>query len=101
MLIGLMMAGAGCLSLEQAAPQATALVAAGSPVPGELVRGRELYITACAKCHAVEPVLDYPREQWLATILPEMNKLTKLTPGDAAAVQAYVLAVHAGAATRN
>lgn len=96
LLLGAVLAGAGCLSLEQAAPLPATLVAPGTPVPAGLARGRELYVTACAKCHAPEPVLAYPREKWLASILPEMNKMTKLSPADADAVQAYVLAVHAG-----
>ena len=97
LLCAVVLAGAGCLTLEESAPPAAALVPAGSPVPAPLARGRELYVTACAKCHSAEPVLDYPVDQWINKILPEMNELTKLTPSDAEAVRAYVLAVHAAA----
>jgi mono/diheme cytochrome c family protein len=58
-----------------------------------LERGRDIYVTACAKCHSPEPVRDYSRQEWVGKILPEMIKVTKLGPEDARAVEAYVLAV--------
>ena len=59
----------------------------------QLLHGREIYITKCAKCHSVEPVTKYPLAQWEYDILPEMNEETNLDAEEAAAVRAYVLAV--------
>ena len=59
----------------------------------QLLLGREIYITKCAKCHSVEPVTRYPLAQWEHEILPEMNEETNLNAEEAAAVRAYVLAV--------
>ena len=73
----------GCVSLDTAAPLA------GPPGGGPLTEGRSIYVGRCAKCHAVEPVLDYTRAEW-ATIMPDMAERTKLTGGETAAVTAYV-----------
>lgn len=54
-----------------------------------LVQGRTIYVTRCAKCHAVEPVKKYSREQW-KTIIPDMAEETKLSPSETAAVAAYI-----------
>ncbi len=84
--LGLLLLGlAGCasLNLEVVAPSPTA--AASSP----LTRGRQLYVTTCAKCHAPEPVTKYSAAEW-HRIMPEMVEETKLSPADASAVTAYV-----------
>ncbi len=73
----------GCVSLDTAAPQVN------TPGAGPLTAGRDIYVGRCAKCHAVEPVLDYTAAQW-ATIMPDMAERTKLTPTETAAVTAYV-----------
>lgn len=78
----LLLALPGCVSLDTAAPQ---LGTGGSP----LAEGRAIYVGQCAKCHAVEPVLDYTAAQW-ATIMPDMAERTKLTSAETASVTAYV-----------
>ena len=76
LLLGAGLGTAACVSLEQSAPPVAAVNAAA---PGaNLALGREIYITSCAKCHAVEPVRKYSREDWKNHIIPEMAALTKL-----------------------
>lgn len=88
------LSGSACVSLEQAAPPVEALPMQVRTGPSsQLLLGRELYITKCAKCHSVEPVTKYPLEQWEHEILPEMNEETNLNAEEAAAVRAYVLTV--------
>lgn len=55
----------------------------------QLARGRIIYVTKCAKCHAPEPVQKYTRTEW-HQILPEMVEETRLNATDASAVMAYV-----------
>ena len=55
----------------------------------QLARGRIIYVTKCAKCHAPEPVQNYTRTEW-HQIMPEMVEETHLNATDAAAVMAYV-----------
>lgn len=89
--------GGSCVSLEQAAPPVETLplaVRAGST--SQLQHGRDLYITKCAKCHQVEPILHFPREKWVHEILPEMSEETNLDPAETAAVRAYVMSVLGG-----
>lgn len=86
LLAALLAALSGCVSLETAAP------VPGPPGSGPLAEGRALYVGRCAKCHAVEPVLDYSAAEW-ATIMPDMAERTKLTPRETAAVTAYVASV--------
>ena len=57
-----------------------------------LPRGRELYITACARCHRPEPVVRYAEDQWRG-ILPRMSKYAGLAPDDALALKAYVVTI--------
>lgn len=62
------------------------------PVAGgssQLARGRIIYVTKCAKCHAPEPVQNYTKAEW-HQIMPEMVEETHLNATDAAAVMAYV-----------
>ena len=83
----------GCVSLEQAAPPAVMLGAqSGHGNLAVLEKGREIYVTSCAKCHTVEPVNKYSSERW-DKILPEMTVKSKLRPADADAVRMYVRAV--------
>jgi len=60
----------------------------------QLARGRIIYVTKCAKCHAPEPVQNYTAAEW-HTIMPEMVEETHLNPADAAAVMAYVESIAA------
>jgi mono/diheme cytochrome c family protein len=84
-----------CVSLEQAAPPVNTLAQSTSAgaKSGQLALGREIYITRCAKCHSVEPVRKYPRDQWEREIIPEMAEETNLNASETEAVRAYVLAV--------
>ncbi len=77
----------GCVAtnLEGLAPQPSS---GGS----KALRGREIYLDDCTRCHKAEPVTDYTRAQW-QKIMPEMIEETKLGPADADAVTAYVMAV--------
>ncbi len=97
-ITGVMAAALGCLSIEQMAPLVEGHVAHfgiqnGAPHP-QLLRGRELYVTQCIRCHTVEPVNRYSLEEW-AEILPEMAKETKLTRADMQALRSYIHAAHA------
>ena len=72
-----------CVSLDTAAPPV-------EPGPsGQLAEGRAIYVGQCAKCHAVEAVLQYSAAEW-ATIMPDMVERTKLNAAGSAAVTAYV-----------
>jgi mono/diheme cytochrome c family protein len=84
---------AACVSLEEMAPPVSALRSTSSSSSAQLAHGRDIYITKCAKCHSVEPVLKYPLSQWEHEILPEMSEETNLSPQEVAAVSAYVRAV--------
>lgn len=88
------LSGAACVSLEEMAPPVASLAnVPTSASKTQLAYGRDIYITKCARCHSVEPVLKYPLSQWEHEILPEMNEETNLSPQEAAAVAAYVRAV--------
>ncbi len=86
---------AGCMTLEQMAPPV------GDPfVPvarnmelelSELVKGRDIYISDCVRCHSVEPISRYGVDKW-KRILPRMIKDTKLDADEASAVSSYVFA---------
>ena len=87
------LAGAGCMTLEQAAPPVALLhPQAGGGNLTSLALGRDIYVTKCAKCHSVEPVTNYSLAKW-DEILPKMAEKTKLVTGEADAVRAYVFAV--------
>jgi mono/diheme cytochrome c family protein len=88
------LSGAACVSLDEMAPPVASLPSrSGGASNPQLVHGRDIYITKCAKCHSVEPVLKYPLSQWEHEILPEMSEETNLSPQEVAAVTAYVRAV--------
>jgi mono/diheme cytochrome c family protein len=90
-LIALSILASSCLSTEQAAPSAERIQAAGRQTNiSQLQRGRTLYLGACARCHAAEPVHRYGAEHWQQEILPAMIPLAKLGPVDDAAVRAYI-----------
>ena len=76
------LASCASVSLEATAPSVP-------PEDAVLTRGRRLYLTTCARCHAPEPVSRYSASQW-NRILPEMIKSSKLNESDAAAVTRYV-----------
>jgi cytochrome c553 len=81
---------AGCVSLEQAAPPVETFAGGGNH--SALQGGREIYITRCAKCHAVEPVTKYSAQEW-QKIMPEMAEKAHLNLTDTQQVTAYVYKV--------
>jgi len=93
----IMLAALGsCATLEELAPPVDEhLLRVGGIDPfasSQVQRGRELYITDCARCHSPEPVIRYSAQQW-REILPRMAKETSLGDEDRAAIEAYVMAV--------
>jgi mono/diheme cytochrome c family protein len=82
---------AACSGLDTGVPPVASLGTAAASA--DVARGRQLYVTSCAKCHSPEPVRRYSAADWQKRILPEMAELTKLTAAETAAVEAYVLAV--------
>jgi mono/diheme cytochrome c family protein len=80
-VIAVIMSGCASLDLNTIAPPVTA-----SP---QLERGRLIYVTKCATCHAPEPVRKYSAAKW-EKIIPDMAEDTKLNEQDVAAVAAYV-----------
>ncbi len=87
------LAGASCITLEEAAPPVAMISSMVNKNTAEISQGRDIYVTRCAKCHSVEPVTKYSREKWVQDILPEMAEETNLSVSEAEAVKAYVLAV--------
>ena len=82
-----------CMSLEQAAPPVMSVTGGDSPSRRTVLEsGRAIYITKCAKCHAVEPVLKYSSQRW-AELIPEMAEESKLDARETEAVRAYIYAV--------
>jgi mono/diheme cytochrome c family protein len=55
-------------------------------------RGKTLYLSKCAKCHAFEKPADYEVTEWRDEIMPVMARKARLDPADSAAVLAYILA---------
>ncbi|MCI0364101.1 MAG: hypothetical protein L0219_09490 [Phycisphaerales bacterium] len=92
-----------CATIEELAPPVDqAMLSAAGPSEAstiQLERGRELYVTDCARCHSPEPVMRYTAQQW-GTILPRMTKESSLSDVDRAAVEAYVMAVLASRGQR-
>ncbi|MEZ0277410.1 MAG: hypothetical protein ACAH88_21035 [Roseimicrobium sp.] len=94
LLLLVALSGAACVSLEEMAPPVASLPRHSSSASTvQLAHGRDIYITKCAKCHSVEPVLKYPVSQWEHEILPEMSEETNLSSQEVAALSAYVRAV--------
>lgn len=84
----------GCETIEDLAPpvgHSTLQLAASRGVSAERVmRGREIYVTNCARCHSPEPVRRYTVDDWEG-ILPRMSQRSKLARQDAGALQEYVV----------
>jgi len=89
----LLLMGGCAASLERVAPPVTSLPAAAGDstlqVTARLARGRAVYLDQCARCHRPYPVAGYGPDRW-AKLLPEMIDRTRLAPGPAADVTAYV-----------
>ena len=94
--------GGGCATLEELAPpvgeEARRAADASGVAIDRVERGREIYVTACVRCHSPEPVLRYTAEEW-AEILPRMIVESDLGATDAADIAHYVrITLRAGAA---
>ncbi len=85
------MVGCHTVSVEQLAPPVDQITVDPSNV-GQYQRGREIYVSRCAKCHAVKPVNAFAAQDWAGRIMPKMAKKAKLTPEEKETVLAYVLA---------
>ncbi len=86
--LAILLGVAGCAStdLSRVAPVPEAPTTAG------VLRGRSIYVTRCAKCHAPEPVRKYSAAQW-REIIPDMAEETRLSAADTQAVTDYIFAV--------
>lgn len=81
------------MSLNAMAPPVEEIgPSAGEPLEA-LARGRHTYLTACAKCHNVEPIGRYSVSEW-EKLLPEMAEESNLKPQQAEELRAYILAAH-------
>lgn len=79
----------GCKSTPKAVPTVAALNVAGMD-SAALERGRRIYLTDCARCHAPEPIGKYSIAEW-HEIMPPMIELTKLDAQAAHDVNLYVM----------
>lgn len=87
---------AGCRSTEQIAPSVNPAMAERFSASGldvaSLTRGREIYLTACTRCHVAEPIDEFSAARWRDKILPDMTRKAKLDPQETSELTAYVLA---------
>ncbi len=83
----------GCrtTSVDQLAPPVDQITVDPGNV-SEYQHGREIYVSRCAKCHAVKPVRAFAAQDWATRIMPKMAAKAKLTPEEREMVLAYVLA---------
>lgn len=95
---------AACMSLERAAPPVTPAMVHAAPAPAtltDLEAGRQVYLSKCLGCHAVEPVAKHSLQAW-PRIVASMSKRSKLTSQQEQQLLAYLLAarswidLHAG-----
>jgi hypothetical protein len=86
----------GCLTIEEMAPPVGApfaLVGMSSDARANLERGREVYISDCARCHSIEPVDRYSVTHW-CDIIERMSPQAGLDDAGKAALRAYLIAAH-------
>ena len=95
-LLGAVAIVVGCVSTVEMAPPVGPQMLAAAPGTdvAALQRGRGIYLTACARCHNIEPIGRYSQQQWRA-LLPEMIAESKLDAQQAADVEAYLLSARA------
>lgn len=88
---------AGCLTIEEMAPPvgpAFSTIGMEDAVSLTLLRrGRNVYLSDCTRCHAVEPIDRYSTAHWRA-IIKRMRSRSKLDDSQTAALEAYVYAAH-------
>ncbi|MBU2502017.1 hypothetical protein KJ682_11870 [bacterium] len=87
---------AGCASVSDLAPEpdpaAVARAGAGGVDASDLVAGRRIYLTDCARCHAPVAVTSLTRGQW-NPVLDRMAPLTRLDAEKDAQLRSYIEAV--------
>lgn len=86
----------GCLTIEQMAPPIGlrfAMVGMDGEARAMLERGREVYVSDCARCHSIEPVDRYSVAHW-RDIIERMSSKAKLDDASTAALRAYLFAAH-------
>jgi uncharacterized membrane protein len=85
----------GCAGLTTYVPQITpAVTAAGAESgasPATLAAGREIMMTKCVTCHAIQPIEAHSSMEW-TKILSMMEKRSGLDSHEAEQLRAYVLA---------
>lgn len=83
---------AGC---DELAPRVTPGLAAAAHAPEPaLARGREVFVTACASCHALPSPWATAAADWPRT-MATMGAKSRLAPAEVDAALRYVLAVRA------
>lgn len=86
----------GCLTVEQMAPTVGpkfSSIAMSGTTRAALERGREVYLSDCARCHSIEPIDRYSTARW-RSVIERMAPLSKLDESGTASLQAYILAAH-------
>ena len=85
----------GCQTTEQMAPPvgpALQSMADRKDIDtAALEHGRRIYLTACARCHSVEPIDRYSEQKW-TSILPDMTARSKLNPQQTSDLREYLFA---------
>ena len=82
---------ASCAPLDVAAPPVSKLVLSKKADTKSLEQGREIYATACTKCHGPARIDHGTDEHWAGRTLPKMCRWSKLTPEQTGQVYAYVM----------
>ena len=94
--VGITFTLAGCLTIEQMAPPVGpefSTIGTNVATRAVLERGREVYLSDCARCHSIEPINRYSIGRWRA-IIERMGPQSKLDVSRTVALQAYILAAH-------
>ena len=90
---------AGCVATETHAPpiSTTAIRAAARRGidPDSLAAGRQILLTRCSSCHALEPVSDYTAAEWERIVI-NMAPRSKLTAAETTALDNYLAVVSSG-----
>ncbi len=82
---------AACAPLEVAAPPVSKLALPRKTDTSALAQGREIYVTACTRCHGPARIDRGSDEKWAGRILPTMCRWSKLTPEQTTLLSAYVI----------
>ena len=82
---------ASCAPLNVAAPPVSTLNLPKKANVKQLEQGREIYATACTKCHGPARVYKRSDEKWTQKILPTMCVKSKLNAAQTEALVAYVM----------